>query len=226
VVSPCTSFCYKAFTFWRSALSGSSWTRVHLDLPASTSADIAVHGETVYVVDPEGGYTGAVNKLYASTDGLHFKARPVPCDNSFLHIALLEAVATSATDVDLLCDGNGMPAADNKYVYRSTNTGKTDTYAGIMGLGGEQAEMAVSSSGKVAVASWAVPVDSLMYINDSHKTTWNMVIRKEDGGAGWNDIVYVTDSEAWVVYAPASLSGIGQLYVTRDGGNHWSVAAL
>jgi hypothetical protein len=207
-------------------VTGSSWTGVSLDLPASTSADVAVFGETVYLDDPAGGYKGAVNKLYASTDGRHFSARPVPCDNPVVPIALIEVVPTSATDVALLCEGNEMPSAASKYMYRSTDTAKTDAYAGTVGLAGIEAELAVSPSGNIAVASWAIPGDSLMYINDTHKTAWTTAINKNDFGAGWNDPVYVTNREAWVVYAPASLSGIGQLYITSDGGNHWSVAAL
>ena len=47
-----------------------------------------------------------------------------------------------------------------------------------------------------------------------------------DGGAGWNDITYVSNTRAWVVYAPADSSGMGQLWTTRDGGQHWSPVTL
>jgi hypothetical protein len=137
VVSPCTGFCHKEFTFWRAGvLTGGSWAHVPLDLPASTSADVAVFGQTVYVDDPEGGYRGAANELYASTDGDHFSARPVPCDNPVAPIALVQVVPTSTTDVVLLCEGDEMPSAAAKYIYRSTNTAKTDAYGGGLGLSG------------------------------------------------------------------------------------------
>jgi photosystem II stability/assembly factor-like uncharacterized protein len=38
----------------------------------------------------------------------------------------------------------------------------------------------------------------------------------------WNDISYVTGTEAWVVYSPADFApGLGELMVTRDGGRTW-----
>jgi hypothetical protein len=47
-----------------------------------------------------------------------------------------------------------------------------------------------------------------------------------DGGAGWNDIGYVSSTVAWVVYGPADFSGIGQLWATRDAGQHWAPVKL
>jgi hypothetical protein len=52
-----------------------------------------------------------------------------------------------------------------------------------------------------------------------------MVIGSGDGGAGWNDVTYVSAKVAWVVYSPAELfPGLGKLYVTRDAGRHWALA--
>jgi len=222
VVSPCATQCTEPYTLWRSATqNGSSWTHISLSLPSGAGADVAVYDKTVYVVDPSD--PSDPSKFYASTDGIHFSARPVPCASS---IPLIQAVPTSATDVAVLCDGNpGMSLAD-KYVFTSTNTGKTDTYAGTMGAYGIQAELAASPSGNLAAAS--VSDGSFMYINDTHKRAWTMVIGKSDGGGGgWNDIVYVTNTEAWVVYGPLDWSaGFGQVYVTYDGGHHWSQAEL
>jgi hypothetical protein len=105
------------------------------------------------------------------------------------------------------------------------NTGRTDTFAGTLGVHGIEAQLAVSRSGNLAVASWSD--GSFMYINDTHKTNWTMVIGSGDGGAGWNDITYVTKTEAWVVYGPADMpAAYGQLYVTRDAGRHWALAKV
>ena len=62
-----------------------------------------------------------------------------------------------------------------------------------------------------------------MYINDTHTTAWTMVIGSGDGGAGFNDVVYVSDEVAWVVYGPDDqFSGYGVIVVTRDAGQTWS----
>jgi hypothetical protein len=84
---------------------------------------------------------------------------------------------------------------------------------GTTGLYGIQAQLAVSPAGNLAVASWSD--GSCLYINDSHTKTWQMPVGRGDGGLGWNDIGYVTDAEAYVVYSPvSSLEGQGRLWVS------------
>ena len=223
VVSDCTHYCSKQFTFWRTtSLTKNEWAQISLSLPNAITADVTVYGQTVYLLAPYGQLRPHEDKLYASTDGLHFSTRPVPCDKNPLPAGLIQVVPSSATDVTLLCDGDAGLSEADKYAYRSTNTGKTDRAAGTMGLPGIQAQLAVSPSGNVAVSSQSD--GSFIYINDNHKTSWTQVIGDSDGGVGWNDIVYVTDSEAWVVYAPAEgFLSQGQLWETTDGGRHWSV---
>jgi photosystem II stability/assembly factor-like uncharacterized protein len=228
LVSPCawgTGLCgHQPLSLWRTSASPrGTWTSIPLDLPINITADVAVYARTVYVVD---GSVSALakGKLYVSTDGRHFAARISPC-NPAKDIFLVQAVPTSPTDVSFLCDGNPGFSEAVKSVYRSVNTGKTDTYAGTMGVYGIQAQLAVSPSGNLAVASWSD--GSFMYVNDSHAKRWTMVIGSGDGGAGWNDITYVTSTEAWVVYGPADMpADYGQLYVTRDAGRHWTLAKV
>jgi photosystem II stability/assembly factor-like uncharacterized protein len=217
------ALCPHPLGFWRAGTQpGSTWTPVALNLPKNNTADVAVLGKTVYVVDNQ-LYFGGADKFYASTDGLHFTARPAPCPHS-RDLALFQAVPMSATRVALLCDGNPGFSKAVKTVYVSADTGKTDTYAGQMGLFGIQAQLAASPSGNLAVASWSD--GSFIYTNDTQATTWSMVEGIGDGGAGWNDISYVSDTRGWVVYGPADFSDIGQLWVTRDSGQHWAPVKL
>jgi photosystem II stability/assembly factor-like uncharacterized protein len=226
VTSDCTigkALCPQPLGFWRiSTKPGSTWARIPLNLPSNDAADVAVLGTSVYVVDNQLLH-GNPDKLYASTDGLHFSARPAPCDHT-KDIALLRAVPMSATRVALLCDGNPGFSKAVKTVFVSADTGRTDTFAGRMGLFGIQAQLAASPSGNLAVASSSD--GSFIYINDTHGKTWTMVEGIGDGGAGWNDITYVSNTQAWVVYGPAGFSGIGQLWVTRDAGKHWGPVTL
>jgi photosystem II stability/assembly factor-like uncharacterized protein len=225
ITSVCTlgkALCPTPLSFWRIATGGSTWTRIPLNLPKNNVADVAVLGKTVYVVDSQLEF-GAPDKLYASIDGVHFAARPAPCDHT-KDIALIQAVPMSATRVALLCDGNPGFSKAVKTVYTSANTGKTDTFRGMMGLFGIQAELAASPSGNLAVASESD--GSFIYINNTHKQTWTMVVGIGDGGAGWSDISYVSNTTAWVVYGPADFSNIGQLWVTHDSGHHWGPVKL
>jgi photosystem II stability/assembly factor-like uncharacterized protein len=221
VFSSCHGFpCHRPLSLWQTHAPGSGrWSQVPLALPVAFEAGVAVFGRTVYVVDTQRTFTGQPDLFYASTDGgRHFASRPVPCDQQ-PDIALIQVVPSSPTDVALLCDGNPGFSKAVKFVYRSRDTGRTDTYAGIMGLYGIQAEMAVSPSGNLAVVS--ASDGSFIYINDHAGTNWTMTLALGDGGAGWNDPVYVSDKVAWAVYGPADFTNVGLLAVTRDGGRHW-----
>jgi photosystem II stability/assembly factor-like uncharacterized protein len=226
VVSPCgfqQGNCGKPLSLWRASThSASSWHRVTLRLPANFTAQVVVFGATVYVVDPQTGH----DLLYASTDnGQHFATRPVPCDRK-LDTGLAWVAATSATHVDLLCVGNPGLGKATKTVYRSADTGRTDSYAGLLGAFGITCQLAASPSGNLAVACVSAP-GSFLYINDTGKKAWRMVIGYGDGGAGWDDIGYVNDTQGSVVYAPYSFfGGAGKIFVTHDGGRHWNFVTL
>jgi hypothetical protein len=225
VVSQCVfghGLCAKPLSLWRTGTGSTVWKNIPLNLPKQVAADVAAFGSTVYVVDSQLEF-GHPDLFYASTDGFHFTARREPCANS-KDIGLVQAVPTSATHVAMLCDGNPGFSKAIKSVFVSSNTGKNDTYAGRMGLFGIQAQLAVSPTGNLAVASWSD--GSFIYVNDTHAKAWTMVEGIGDGGAGWNDITYVTGTTAWVVYGPAGFSGIGQLWVTHNGGQHWAPVKL
>jgi photosystem II stability/assembly factor-like uncharacterized protein len=225
VVSPCKEFSQhctsKQLTFWRTAsLTGTSWTRIPVALPINGSASLSAFGKTVYVVDP-----GLPGKLFASTDGQHFSSRRSPCPAA-QEIGLIQAVPTSATRVNLLCDGKPGIHKAVKTVYRSVNTGRTYTRAGTAGTLGIAAELAASTSGNLLIGAWSN--GTYMYLNDSHKTSWSMVVGLGDGGAGWNDLAFTSSKTAWAVYGPVSdfAANLGQLYLTRDGGRHWKLVTL
>lgn len=228
VVADCAwgaGICPRPLSFWRIPTGArGGWTRIPLTLPPNDAADVAVLGTTVYVVDAQAQF-GRPDVLYASTDGRHFATRPAPCNHA-QGLELIQAVPMSATRVALYCVGNaGSPAPGDatKSVYISANTGRTDTYAGATGPAGTESQLAASPSGNLAVT--ALSAGSFLYINDTHQQAWTLV--KSIGvSAGWNDITYVTNSRAWVVYGPADVRGVGQLWTTHDAGLHWSIAKL
>jgi hypothetical protein len=228
VVADCAwgaGLCPRPLSFWHIPTGArGGWTRIPMTLPPNDAADVAVFGTTVYVVDAQVQF-GRPDVFYASTDGRHFATRPAPCNHAE-GLALIQAVPMSATRVALFCVGNaGSPAPGDatKSVYTSANTGTTDTYAGATGPAGTEAQLAASPSGNLAVA--ALSAGSFLYINDTHKQAWTMV-KGLGVSAGWNDITYVTNSQAWVVYGPADSRGIGQLWATHDAGRRWSITKL
>lgn len=219
VVSPCQEFAQhctsKQLTFWRTAsLTGTTWTRIKASLAIDSAASISTSGRTVYVVGP-----GQPGQLLVSTDGKHFAAGHSPC-NAAQDFGLDQVSASSATHVALLCIGNAGRSEATKTVYRSVNNGKTVTSAGTTPVFGIPAEVAASTSGDLLVGSWSE--GTFMYANDGGKTKWTMPIGLNTGD-GWNDLAFVSGRVAWAVYGPVSTlaSDPGQLFVTRDGGQHW-----
>jgi hypothetical protein len=221
----------KGYTFWRTATLTGAWKRIALTtaLAAQTfdnGADVAVYGKTVYALWSAANslFTVFHDKLYASTNGgVSFTARPDPC----VGLALTQAVPVSKSAVDLLCSNATGGGQTSKAVYRSADTGKKDTSAGVPPGGGDTPELAASPTGNLAVS--AAFAASYIFVNDTGKTTWTQVVNETDGGLGWNDIVYVSDREAWIVHEPAQDAcscAVGQVFVTRDGGQHWTLAQL
>jgi hypothetical protein len=225
IASPCgfdAGICKGKLTAWRARLTGTSWTRMSFPRPlhVNVSADVAAYGSTVYVIDTMTEGTRPT-QFYASINGGHrFSARHNPCPASTIH-QLIQAAPTSAAKVALLCDGNPGFGKAVKAVYRSRNTGKKDTYAGTMSQWGIQAQLTASPSGNLAVATWSI--GSFIDINDTKDgTTWHQVIGSGDGGAGFNDISYVSNRVAWVVGSPASMfPAKGKLLKSTDAGRHW-----
>jgi hypothetical protein len=228
IVSSCTFnawfSCRKPMTLLRRSAAGGKWKKVSLGLPMSFgAAGIALHGGSVYVWDELIEF-GMPDRLYSSTDGIHFIARKSPCSHA-QDLTLTDVVATSARNVDLLCDGDPGFSKAEKTVYRSTNMAKNVTYMGMLQPFGIVAQLAASPSGHLAVSSWSD--GSFMDYNDGKGTTWTRVIASGDGGAGWNDIQFSTNTDAWVVYGPYELPAqAGLILVTHDAGHHWKPITL
>ena len=223
VVSPCKEFaftCSGKLSFWRtSTLTGTKWTKVPLSLRGTGGPDIATFGRAVYVV-----IAGFPGSFYFSGNGLSFTARPVPCSPS-AESALVQVVPTSASDLALLCIGSPQIGMATKTVYRSVNAGKTDTSAGTTGAPGVNADLAASPSGNLLVGAWSA--GSVIYLNDSRKTKWTAALVLAAGPV-FNDLRFASPKVAWTVWEPVSggSNSQGKVYVTRNGGLHWSKATI
>ena len=85
---------------------------------------------------------------------------------------------------------------------------------------------AVAAAGVLPMSgAWAA--GSVIYLNDGHKTTWSTALIL-GAGPGFDDLQFVSSTVAWVVWEPVTLNSAdqGKVYLTRDGGRHWSQATI
>jgi hypothetical protein len=234
VVAPCPAgsagTCKTPMGLWRAPIGtharAGKWRRIPVKLPANFTAVVAAHGTSVYVVDPFGPGVGQADRFYASADGRTFTPRPDPC-TKVPDSALTDVVAISARRVDMLCVGNPGMSRATKVVFRSFDRAHHSSSAGDASAGnqgfGIQAELAVSGTGNIVVAS--ASSGDWIYLNRSG-SAWTTVLALADGGLGWNDPVFSSASTAWVVNGPAGFTAAGKVYVSHNGGRTWVVAKL
>lgn len=211
----------KGLSLWKIGLTGSTWTKLYHTLPFNvpSGAYLTALGKTVYLVDGDMMTLGKGTFLVSTDSGARFAARTSPCSTgSPEYSEMTEAVPQNATTVFMLCVGNPGLSRAMMSVYKSSNNGKTDHFDGQItspGIApfawGIQAQLAVSPTGNLAVA--ASSDGTFMYIK-VNKTSWEMRIGfSEVASPGWNDLAWITGTEAWAVYSPVYTPvPLGQLF--------------
>jgi len=233
VVSPCTlnqGECTAPSALWKTKPGSGTWKKVSsVTLPAFTAfglAGLAQFGTVAYVsvpafLDaPAPGSPSIMDVLYATTDGTKWSTRPDPCDPSNDE-TLTGVAAISATKVAFLCQADIGFGKAAKRVVRSSDTGTTTNGAGKLPLLGIMSQLAAAPNGTLAVASYSI--GSWLYLNQGGKT-WTTQEDLGDGGMGWNDITFVSNSTGFVIHGPASCcgGGPGEVWETQDGALTWS----
>jgi hypothetical protein len=222
VVSPCRIGqpeykCKEPSTLWRAKADGELWHQVPVDLPVTFVAVLAVHGKTAYLAVPR--LAPEPDVFSATVDGRQWTSRPSPCLKD-QDEALVDVAPMSDRGVALLCLGDPGFGKSVKRAFRSDDTGFTTSPAGTAPLQGIASQLAATHDGTMALASWSS--GSWIYRNGGGET-WTTAVERADGGAGWNDIAFTTNTVGFVVYAPAAWAdGAGELWKTVDAGAHWA----
>ncbi|WP_433227316.1 WD40/YVTN/BNR-like repeat-containing protein [Actinomadura formosensis] len=223
-VSPCApgeepSACRKPPSVWRAGVRHGKWRRVPVKLPvgAADGVVIALHHRTAYIAVP--GPAGQPDTFFASVTGRRWSPRPSPCDKRQAE-ALVDVAPMPRGRVALLCVGDAGFSKATKHVFRSADTARTTSDAGTTPRFGIQSGLAATPAGTLVVSS--VSSGSWLYRNTRGRN-WGTVLDMADGGSGWNDLLFTTGRDGFVVYGPAAGSDrAGVLLATHDAGGHWA----
>lgn len=229
VVSPCGTDtpdyeCSQPSTLWWAPTAPMllglrpHWIRAGVRLPASYNISLDADAATSYLTVRR--EYPAPDELYASTNGVTWSTRPVPCDKNGGNATLADVAPSSPRNVALLCLGDAGFGEATKAVHRSGDTARTTESAGEAPRYGIESALAQSPSGTLLVASTGI--ESVLYRN-ADTGTWTVPFESHMDGPGWNDPVFTTGSTGYVIEGNASRgSGVpGTVLATHDGGAHW-----
>lgn len=130
----------------------------------------------------------------------------------------------SASDLAILCTGEGYTGHTIKRVYLSDDDGAHWTLAGQPSPDGDAGTLAATAAGQLAIATESAA--SWLFYSGTGGAAWRIVYQHDDGGAGWADLGFTTATGGVVVYGPADSDGNatgrpGQLLLTSDAGLTW-----
>jgi photosystem II stability/assembly factor-like uncharacterized protein len=207
--------CHHPSILWTSQPPGAGWTKVSVNLPVSNQGLLASVGWVAYVAIPR--LYPDRDVLYATVDGTTWERRTVPCSKP--RDETLTSVAPMAKRrVALLCIGDPGIGKSVKRVFRSNDAARTLRSAGTAPLLGITSQLAATPDGTLALASFSS--GSWIYRNVEGRT-WTTAADLGDGGEGWNDIGFTTDTTGFVIHGPEAFFGPGELWGTTDAGATW-----
>lgn len=217
VVASCTPGaqpCAAPDRLLRAPVGGDAWHEVAAGLPASTTAQLALHQNAVFA------YAGGPSAVLAQAqDGAHFTGVHSPCTGD---LALSGIALASATNLDVVCSGNGAAGSSTKQVWGSSDAGGTFHKLADAPLGGQFDALADASGTTIVMA--AASGASELYRTAGTDTHWATVLTLADGGAGWSDLGFTNADQGAVISGPQN--GAGAIYLTDDGGATWHRSAL
>jgi hypothetical protein len=208
-------------TLWKTTPDGTTFTKTRLKLRAglvTNTARMSMHDNVAYLIVP--AETGA-EVVKVTTDGTTWKSRPDPCTAPDEEIA--DVTAVSDTEVGILCIGDPGFSQSTKHMYKSNNTGQTDTRFGAISRSGIVSQLTATPGGRFLLTSWGAEGSWIYRSNGGGP--WTEPVGLNDGGEGWNDVTMVSNSVGFVVHGPAALfpgNRAGQLAETTNRGVTWT----
>lgn len=230
VVSPCAAdqSCTGAMRLEQAPTTGGAFTTV-LTGPSATvssgdASDLSLSSPVGFVtLGPSAPGTAA---LYATSDlrnvqGWH--AFPDPCAAQGI-VSLTAFAAPNTTTLYSLCSGGGAAGSSQKTVMVTRNG--ISTVGGSAPLGGAGGSLAATAAGALVIATASGA--SWLYRSIDGGQTWQTVVTFDDGGMGFNDLAFASDTTGVVVHGEPGPPGqeSTQLLLSTDAGATWAPVAI
>lgn len=230
VVSTCSGEqeCTGPLTLYQAPATGGTFTVV-MTGPSTlsdgqVSTHLALHAPAGFV-DMTG--LGTPNQSIFATESLAsgkgWNSFADPCAVTSGY-ALDTFVAPDATSLESLCSGQGAAGSVEKEVVRTVNG--TSAVAGAPPPGGDPEGLAATSSGTLIVS--AASGATSLYRSTDGGATWTTAATFPDGGIGFNDLGFTTETQGIVVhgYPGPPNDFASQLLMTTDGGATWAAVPI
>ncbi len=225
--------CNATGELYRSRVGTGRWAEVvgaplGLDVGAGQFSLVA-EGRTVFL---SAAYPQA--ELFVSADGAHYACLAVPCDQGSSSgpgpFRPAQLVAEGPSDLVLTCLGApGMGAWPIK-VFISHDGGRSFRRLPSPALIGQGAQAALAGPTTLLLGT-SSPAATWLERAVSPDRSWSTPFEAHDEGAGLADLAFVDPVHGAFVYCPAPFALVyfgpygspgGEVYLTDDGGSHWS----
>ncbi len=223
VVSPCRgeAECAGPLTLEQAPATGGAFATV-LTGPSTESSGgdfpyLSLHAPVGFVILSGAGRSPA--SLYATENLANpWHGFPDPC--AFVVPSYLTSmVAPNSTVLYSLCTGPGAAGSSEKTIVLTKNGAAT--VVGSAPTGGASGVLAATSSGTLVVATASGA--SWLFRSTDGGHTWSTAVTYSDGGIGFNDLGFTTNTQGTVLHGipgpPANYQS--QLLMTHDAGASW-----
>jgi hypothetical protein len=207
----------------RTASNADAWAPVAgVAFGTPSSGLISLHGKAGWVVADN---TANKRTLFATADGVTWKALADPCAGLGTEWALAGVAPVSDTQLYLLCGGGAGAGSQQKRVMVSNDAGAhaaatagTPPMGGIIGGGVDP--IAAASADVVALSASSGASEVYRSADAGH--TWSTPLQQGDGGIGYYDLGFTTSTQGVVVYGRPGIAPSTQLLMTHDAGATWT----
>jgi hypothetical protein len=221
VVASCTpaASCTGRFRLEQARASGGPFTTV------LTSPSSRVAGGVDLSLQPPAGFV-AFPGLYATDDlanSSSWHTFPSPCA-ALKDPTLSSIVEPTSTSLYSLCSGNGAAGSSTKVVVFSRD-GKS-TVSGDAPFTGDGGVITATPSGILVIATSSGA--SWLDRSTDGGRTWSSLPFLNDGGIGFRDLGFTTNTQGVVIHGKPELgsAGVDQLLMTRNAGASWQAISF